>query len=65
MKKKPEDLLEERSLLLWDLDRELTIGAIKEFGRQCFEAAREEEHSQEYDWSTYKDFDDYLKKLYK
>jgi len=63
--KTPEELMKEWSLVLYDLDRDSVIGAMKEFGRQCFEAGREEEHSQEDDWLTYQSFDHYMKELNK
>lgn len=61
--KTPKVLMKEWSLVLYDRDEESVIGAMKEFGRQCFEAGREEEHSQENDWLTYQNFDKYMEKL--
>ena len=61
--KTPKELMSEWSLVLYETDRDSVIGAMKEFGRQCFEAGREEEHSQENDWLTYQNFDKYIEDL--
>ena len=63
--KTPKELIERVVILSNDLDKSSVIDAMKEFGKQYFISARQEEHSKELDWFTYRNFEEYMKDIEK
>lgn len=68
MKKKPQELLKEWTNGSYE-DETNIVAAMNEFGKQCFDAGKEIElignTGDEREHPKYKDYGDYLRKLYR